>query len=180
MKVFLKVSALNTQGWAKKSLMIFFAQTMLRDDFLCSFQWKRTYPLAACWLDQMKVFLKVTALYSQGWVKKSLMIFFAQNVLRDDFLCSFQWKRTYPPAGDSIEQSKVFLAASGLDRKWSNFTTKGFQSIRSTFLSVLVAAVHSVNSSKSWKDNICFTEYSWRFVIRSVGLPTTEMYTLTW
>ena len=161
--------------------MIFFAQNVLRDDFLCSFQWKRTYPLAACWIDEMKVFLKVTALYTQWWAKKSLMISFAQNVLRDDCLCSFQWKRIYPPAGDSIEQSKVFLAASGLDRKWSHFTTKGFQSITSTFLlSVRVAAIHSVNSSKSWKDNICFTEYSLPFVIRSVGLPTTEMYTLTW
>ena len=120
MKVFLKVTALYTQRWAKKSLMIFFAQNVLRDDFLCSFQWNITYPLAACWLDQMKVFLKVSALYTQRWAKKSLMIFFAQNVLWDDFLCSFQWKRTYPLAACLLDQMKVFLKVTALyNQRWA-------------------------------------------------------------
>ena len=94
--------------------MIFFAQTMLRDDFLCSFKLKTTYSPAVGSVEEMNVFLKLSDIHPRMSKKKSLMILFAQTMLRDDFLCSFQLKTTYSPAEGSIDEMNVFLKVSAL------------------------------------------------------------------
>ena len=87
---------------------------MLTDDFLCSFELKTTYSPAEGSVDEMNVFLKVSALYTQRSAKKSLMIFFPQTMLTDDFLCSFKLKTTYSPAEGSVDEVNVFLKVSAL------------------------------------------------------------------